>query len=327
MKKSITGRRVVTGVLAVLLVASVMLSGCATKKTNPDSPEVPTSNAAFPMSFKNYGRTVTLKQKPRKVLALGPNCAEVFAALGLEDLVVGTSLRNHSRGPLPEFKEAVDKMPEMNHGPATREAVLSSGADFIYGIDWEFGDEGLEVKKLEEFGITTYQAAATTKEEAYQEILDMGKIFGKEKQAERIVADQKQRIKEAGDKQSQSDKPVKVLVYDSGNNGVFTASDSNFETLLIEDSGGTNIFGDLKDKAWATVSYEEVLKRQPEVIVIHDYDSPSVKEKIAEIKSNPTLSQLDCVKKERFVTIELESVLPPIRMAYAVEKLTKGFHL
>ena len=33
-----------------------------------------------------------------------------------------------------------------------------------------------------------------------------------------------------------------------------------------------------------TVSYEEVLARNPDVILIHDYDSPSVEEKIAEIK-------------------------------------------
>ena len=35
-------------------------------------------------------------------------------------------------------------------------------------------------------------------------------------------------------------------------------------------------------------SYEEVLKRNPDIIIIHDYDSPSVEEKIAEIKGITT---------------------------------------
>ena len=51
-----------------------------------------------------------------------------------------------------------------------------------------------------------------------------------------------------------------------------------------------------------------------------------MKEKIDEIKNNAVLSQLECVKKERFATIELESVLPGDRMAYTIEKLAGDFH-
>ena len=120
--------------------------------------------------------------------------------------------------------------------------------------------------------------------------------------------------------------PLRVLVYDSGSSGVFTCSGGNFESVLIERAGGKNIFGELGGKQWATVSYEEVLERDPQVIVIHDYDSPSVEAKIAEIKANNALSQLDCVKNGRFVTIALESVLPGSRMAYAVERFAAGFY-
>ena len=98
------------------------------------------------------------------------------------------------------------------------------------------------------------------------------------------------------------------------------------ENMLIEKAGGKNIFSDITEKQWITVSYEEILKRNPDVIVIHDYDSPSVEEKIAEIKANPSLAQLDCVKNNRFVTITLESVLPGNRMAYTVELLSKAFY-
>jgi iron complex transport system substrate-binding protein len=153
----------------------------------------------------------------------------------------------------------------------------------------------------------------------------MGKIFGVEDRAESFIADQKARI--AAVKQKIAGKPpAKVLVYDSGNDGVFTCSGVNFETLLINESGGKNVFDDLTEKAWITVSYEEVLKRDPDFIIIHDYDSPSVEAKIAEIKSNDTLSQIDAAKNNRFVIIELESVLPGDRLAYTIEKLARGLH-
>ena len=60
--------------------------------------------------------------------------------------------------------------------------------------------------------------------------------------------------------------------------------------------------------------------------MIHDYDSPSVVAKVAEVKANSALSQLESVKNEHFVTIALESVLPGSRMAYAVERFAAGFY-
>lgn len=226
---------------------------------------------------------------------------------------------------MPEYVEEYKKIPELNYASATREAVVSSGADFIYGLDWEFGGDGLNLDELAGYGMTTYINSATTLEQQYQEILDIGKIFGIEDRATAYVADQKARIAAVKEKIEGKQAP-KVLVYDSGENGVFTCTGINFESLLIGLAGGKNLFGDLTEKAWSTVSYEEVLARVPDVILIHDYDSPSVKEKIAEIKANNVLAQLDCVKKERFVIIELESVLPGNRMAYTVEKLAKGFY-
>lgn len=326
-------KRVVAVLLAGVMAVST-LTACGSQKTEetaaPEEPQVEndgqeTSDSAYPMTFDNYGREVTITKKPQKVLTLGPNCTELFAALGLGDYVVGRSLINHSRGPLPEYADVVDNIPELNYSSATREAILTSGADFIYALDWEISDEGCNIEEVESYGMNVYVNSATTLEEQYQEILDIGKIFGVEETAEAFVEDQKTRIAAVQEKVKDQE-PVKVLVYDSGNDGVFTCSGTNFESLLVGFAGGDNIFKDLNEKQWVTVSYEEVLARNPDVILIHDYDSPSVEEKIQEIKSNPTLSQLDCVKNERFATITLESVLAGDRMAYAVESMASEFY-
>lgn len=305
--------------LTALFLAVLMLTACTGTNT-----ENTATQEGYPVTVKNYDREVTVNKTPEKVLTLGPNCTELFVALGLGDKIAGTSLKNHSRGPLPEYAEIYKDIPEMNYGSATREAVISSGADFVYGIDWEFGESNLDIAELESYGMSIYMNSATTVDEQYREILDIGKIFGIEETAQSYVDKQKSRISAVGDEVKNLDKP-NILVYDSGNDGVFTCSGINFESQLISLAGGKNIFDDLKDKQWVTVSYEEVLKRKPDVIVIHDYDSPSVEEKIAEIKANKVLAQLDCVKNEQFVVIDLESVLPGNRIAYTVEKLSKGF--
>ena len=118
--------------LAILLAAALLLaalSGCAAQE-EPAAPAQETASAeGYPVTVENYGRTVTVNKRPEKVLTLGPNCTELFAALGLSDLVVGRSLVNHSRGPLPEYEAAVNAIPELNHASATREAVLSIPRD------------------------------------------------------------------------------------------------------------------------------------------------------------------------------------------------------
>lgn len=298
------------------LMVLTLLFGCQSTSTKSNNET---------MSFDNYGRKVEISQTPSKVITIGPNCSEVFCELGLEDLIIGNALDNHSRGPLKQYEKAYAKIPELTYGSPTRESVLTSGADFIYGIDWEFGDDGLDVDELADYGITTYMNRATTLEQTYQEITDLGKIFHVEEKAEAFIEKDQQRIQNIENK-VKNQKKVKVLVYDSGGNGIFTCSGSNYESLLIQKAGGQNIYDDQTDKQWITVSSETTLERQPDVIVIHDYDQPSIEAKIKEIKSNPALSQLDCVKNERFVTITLESVLPGVRGAYSIETLAKGFY-
>lgn len=280
---------------------------------------------ASPVTADNYGRSVTVAQTPQRVLTLGPNCTELFIALGLGDKIAGNTLDNHSRGPLPEYAAEYAKVPELNYGSATREAVLTSGADFVFGVGWEFGGGGLDIAELEENGMAVYVERAADFDEAYKEIRDIGKIFRIEARAEEFIKEQERRMKAVADK-IKGRAPLRVLVYDSGSSGIFTCSGENFESLLIERAGGQNVFADLGGKQWVTVSYEEAVVRDPQMIVIHDYDSPSVEAKIAEIKANSALSQLDCVKNERFVTITLESVLPGARMAYAVERFAAGFY-
>ncbi len=307
-----------------ILLTALFITGCNRSSLAPESK---TDGKVYdkPLTIDNYGRTITFNQKPQKILTLGPNCTELFVALGLADYVIGNSLNNHSRGPLPEYAEEYNKIPELNYGSATREAVIASGADFIYGIDWQFGGDNLDIEELETLANNTTVTRATTQEEIIKHIDHIGNICAIEDNAKKFVAEQKARIQAVQEK-IRGKEPVKVLVYDSGGDGVFTAGGTNFETLLIELAGGKNIFDDIRDKQWTTVSYEEILKRKPDIILIHDYDVPSLDQKVKDIKNDPVLSKLECVQKERFAYITLESVLPGNRMAYTVEKLAESFY-
>lgn len=316
----ITMKKAITSGLVCIILLSAFMTGCQEKPAPADH-----TNDNEYLTFDNYGRQVIISQKPQKVLTLGPHLTELFVALGLSDHIIGNSLNNHSRGALPEYAEEYAKIPELTYSSATREAVITSGADFIYGVDWEFGSQGLNPDELADLGIITYMNSASTLDEIFQEIQDIGQIFGIEETAAAFIEDQQERLSTVERKITDQNE-VNVLVYDSGGDGVFTAGGSNFETLLIELAGGKNIFDEISQQEWTTVSYEEVLKRNPDVILVHDYDAPSLEQKISDILNDPALSQLEAVRSERFVSISLESVLPGNRMAYTVETLAAGFY-
>lgn len=61
----------------------------------------------------------------------------------------------------------------------------------------------------------------------------------------------------------------------------------------------------------------------PWCIIIHDYEGSSYDEKVAALKADPQLSQLDCVKNERFVRLSLEDAMPGIRCVSTVEAIAQ----
>jgi iron complex transport system substrate-binding protein len=307
--------------IALVLGLAFLLSACA----SPSSSDIgsDTSGDFETLTLDNYGREVVITEKPQRVLTMGPNCTELFIALGLADYIIGHTLNDHSGSILPQYAADHARLPQLTKSHATREVVIGSGADFIYGVDWDFGPENLEIDELASMGITVYLNMARTLEQQFQEILDIGRIFQIEQRAEVFVADQRARIQAVQDAIAGRE-PVRVLVYDHERDGVFTAAGDNFATLLMTLAGGKNIFGDITDREWATVSYEEVLARNPEVIIITNYEDDPAEGKLPLIRES-VLAQLDSVANERFIIVDLESIMPGNRMAHAIEQMAAGF--
>ena len=64
------------------------------------------------------------------------------------------------------------------------------------------------------------------------------------------------------------------------------------------------------EKSWATVGWEEVVERNPEVIMIVNYGEVTAEQKREFMMSNPAFAELDAVKNDRFVTLEYVEATP-----------------
>lgn len=95
-------------------------------------------------------------------------------------------------------------------------------------------------------------------------------------------------------------------------------------TALIEAAGGVNIMDDF-EKSWATVTWEEVVERNPEVIMIVNYGEVTAEQKREFMMSNPAFADIDAVKNDRFVVLEYVEATPGPRNIGAVKTLAAAF--
>ncbi len=290
---------------------------------------------AFPVTVKSCNRDVTFDAPPAKAIANDVNLVEMMLALGLRDRMVGYTGVSGWKTLDEELRAGIEELPELSAQYPTREVLLGAEPDFFFA-GWNYGMKvGGEVtpESLEPLGIKTYELtescihigpkARSSMQDMYVDLLNLGAIFGVEEEAKALVAGYEAELAEitAGIDRTT---PLRVFVYDSGEESPFTAGAYAMPTALIEAAGGTNVMDDL-EKSWATVTWEAVVERNPEVIVIVNYGDVTAEQKIAFLEGNPAFAAVDAVKNDRYVVLEYVEATPGPRNIRAVEKLVAGF--
>ena len=90
----------------------------------------------------------------------------------------------------------------------------------------------------------------------YNDELTLGKIFGKQREAQALVDGWKKTLN-ALPRPPQGVQPLKVFVYDSGEDKPFTSGRYAMPTAIIEAAGGQNVMDGL-EISWGTTSWESV---------------------------------------------------------------------
>lgn len=314
-------------IIAILLALCLALSAaaCSTEKPLPTAEPTPTMEDSYkPVSFLNHGVRITVASMPQKVVTAGPNCTEVFCALGLGDKVIGKSMENHSNGALARYKDAVDAIPTLSVGYPTAQQIIDSGCEFLYASSWIFNDK-LSVTELEKAGITVYVSEASDFDSLFAELRDIGKVFLSGR-TEQVISEQNTQLEAVKNALGEITEPKTVFVLDSLiGDKLFTAGSGNIETACIETAGGVNIFSGL-EKPWDAVEKSELIALNPEFIVIHDYSGSEYDAKVTALKADPELNTLDAVQNERFIRLSLEDVMPGMRSVPTVQTLAKALY-
>lgn len=339
----------VISLMLVLVLALSCLAGCAsstpaaqtteaaTETTTEATTEATAETAAEAEDYgtvviENGDRTVTFTEMPTGVLCANLYSAENMVMLGLGDYIVGKNVHtNPAEVPLPELADAFENIPEIER---SNENAVASGADLLIGQISAFKDtawgsyDQLEAEGINCLTITGTLVADETVEDVYTDIENLGKIFKVEDKAAALIADMKASIAETGSKVAdvaEADKP-NVFVFDMYKEDQIYTTAAGLESNLIELAGGINATRNQADSRWFYTSVETLIAANPDIIIINDYGSQTVEEKIAYITGNPACSDIPAVVNNKFLVIPLVTVMQDIRAASACQTMAEYFY-
>jgi iron complex transport system substrate-binding protein len=224
---------------------------------------------------------------PRRIISLAPALTESLYVLGVGDRLEGCT--TYCKKPeAATHKEKVGNLVEINV-----EKVLLLKPDLVLAM--EFSDRKA-VEKLKNLG-TRVELFPSPKDFNHlcQSFLRLGQLVGREDRAKEIVDRAK---KEAAfiRQQVEGEKKIKIF-WQLGAKPLFAATKGYFTNDYIEYAGGINIAADAKSGIY---SREEVLKRNPDVIVVVTMGIAGEREK----ETWQTYTSINAVKHNRIYVVD-----------------------
>ncbi|MBC3349982.1 ABC transporter substrate-binding protein [Pseudomonas sp. SWRI196] len=289
----------------------------------------------YPLTIHSCNREVTFNQAPKHAVSHDINMTQMMLALGLKPRMVGYSGISGWKSVTPDMEKILDGLPELAAKYPSVETLLNANVDFFFA-GWDYGMRvggDLTPQTLQPLGINVYELTEScafvmkrppaTLEDTYNDLRNLGKIFDVQDRANALIASMQAQVAEVRE-HLPPDQP-RVFLYDSGEDRAMTSGRLGMPQALIDAAGGRNILDDV-ETSWTRVSWENVVERNPEVIVIVDYGEVSAEQKQQFLLNNPALQSVDAIKHRRFIVIPYVQATPGIDNVLAVQTLAKGFH-
>jgi len=208
----------------------------------------------FSIVCLSYARDIQ-KQYPERVVSLGPYITENLLLLGVDKKIVGITI--HDRLEIKKNRVIVGTLLDPNI-----EAIIRLKPDIV--IASKEGNRKQTVEKIKNLGITVETLEEViTYNDLKKNFLTLAKIFGKTDEANQIISNIDKKL---ADIKKSRPKNRKKVFWQLGTKPLVTVGGNTYFNQLTMIAGGTNIFADIKTK-YITISAEEVIKRNPDVII------------------------------------------------------------
>jgi iron complex transport system substrate-binding protein len=295
-------------------LAAALLAACGERGSGGARASAPPASADSAVSLvDDAGRTVTLRGPARRIVALVPSVTETVVALGAADRLVGRTDFDH--GP------AVDRLPSIGGGlDPSVETLVSLHPDLVLG--WETNGRPELRNRLTALGIPVFSIKTEDTTDVFRAVRNLGRLTGRVGAADSLA--RALRAELAAVRASVAGAARPTVFYMAWNDPPLTAGPKTFISQVIEVAGGRNVFADAT-ALWPTVSIEEIVRRQPEYVVVPAGEQGA--SKVDELKRAAGWRELRALREGRGVRVPAEVVNQPgPRLGEAARAMRDAIH-
>jgi iron complex transport system substrate-binding protein len=253
-------------VLMLIMVLSMgVMSGCGSEEDKNEGGIVVTDM---------MGNEVVLEAPAEKIVSLTASDCEILYAIGAGETVVG-------RGEYCDYPEEILDVLSVQSGADTNiEEIIALAPDLV--IMGTMAQTEEQINDIKAAGIPVYVSDADEIKDVYVNIEALGTLTGNDEGAATVVENMKAVFADIESKVEASE-PKETVYFEVSplQYGLWTAGTSTFMNEIADMLGLENTFSDIS--GWAEVSEEQVIERNPDIIVtttMYFGEGPTPKEEI-----------------------------------------------
>ena len=297
--------------LALTTLCLALLAACGSERGGGARTAASAADSAVSL-VDDAGRTVTLPHPARRLVALVPSVTETVVALGAADRLVGRT--DFDKGP------AVERLPSIGGGlDPSLEKLVSLRPDLVLG--WETSGRPELRDRLTALGIPVFSIKTEDTTDVFRALRNVGRLTGRTRAADSLAASLRRELDQVRTSVARAARPT--VFYMAWNDPPLTAGPKTFISQVIEVAGGRNVFADAT-ALWPTVSIEEIVRRQPEYVVVPLGEQPS---RVEAMKRAAGWRELRALQEGRAVQVPADVVNQPgPRIAEAARAMRDAIH-
>lgn len=253
-------------------------------------------------------------EQPKRIVSLAPSITEGLYQLGAEEgLIAVTSYCDYP--PQAKTKEIIGTIINPNI-----EKIYSLSPDLVLANDGINRSQTIEKLKSLGLEVVTFDECNNFGD-ITKSFIQLGELTDREQEAKTIIKKVEAEVKSITRK-LEAVSPVRVFL-EVGARPLISVGPQSFTSEFIRYSGGINIFADTSG-SHPRVSREEVLKRNPEVIMLVTMGDVKEEEKAYWQK----FKHLEAVKLNRIYIIDPDKVCrpTPIRFLAGLKEMASILH-
>jgi iron complex transport system substrate-binding protein len=274
----------------------LLLAGCGDAPAAGDTAAAAPADSAVVVA-DDAGRELRLARPASRVVSLVPSATETLLALGAREQIVGRTRYDTA----PEVRD----VPSVGGGlDPSIETLIGLRPELV--IVWE-GERSRGLRpRLEEMGIGVFALAADDTTDVFRSIDQLGRLTGRGRAADSLATAIRAELAEV--RASVAGRTIPSVFYVVSNDPPMTAGPRTFLGQLIGIAGGQSIFPDAAQD-WPTVAMEEIVRRQPEVVILPLGEIPTQTPEA--LRTRPGWRELRAVREGRVATVDADLVNRP----------------